>query len=256
MPNIFSIIGEAWDFYKKQPVLNSIIFWLFALPMGITLSLRQLEREFPTLSQFSFFVEGKSTEQSYAVLLMLIAELFLSIIMLWGTACVLLISKKLLNSKAGRTRSSFRTVRKQAGNFVANLFFTGILRMCFTVFWAVLLIIPGFIYGIRTFFYHVAIVCEDKSYREALNQSKTVVTGQTWTVLGALIGIGLTIYIPLITLTTLITEGIYMFDVRLLIPIHIVSGAIWGIGTAIFTIATVILYVNLKKEANNSPTLI
>lgn len=246
MPNIFSLIGDSWDFFRKQPVLNHVVLWLMALPMAAVLSLGQLEDTHPAFAKGSDF-----EHHSLLVLLVLFAELALSIIMIWGTACTLLVSKKLVGNSAGRTRTSFKKVRNEAASFVANIFLTGILRSCFILFWSVLLIVPGIIYAVRSYFYNVAIVCEGKEFRTALQRSKEVVIGNTPTVFLYLLGLSVVLFTPAVLVSGVISIVIDTIDSRFLIPVNIINAGIWSLLSMIFTIASVLLYAALQNLPKN-----
>ena len=244
MPNVFSIIGQAWDFFRKQPVLNQVTLWLIALPTAALFSLSQLREWHPAF--------GKTTEitsQYSLIILVAFAELTLSILMIWGIACILLVGKKLLKNSAGRTRSSFKKVRKEAGSFVANIFLTDILRGCFTIFWSILFIVPGIIYAIRTAFYQIAIVCEGKEFRSALLRSKQVVQGQTWRTFWYLLGIACIVFLPALFVTVVTTVLVEVLDNRMLVAVNIVSGGVWSLAITLFTLTNIILYTHLQKIA-------
>lgn len=249
MLNVFAIIGSAWDFYRKQPVLNSVLLWLILLPMTALMGLGYLQETHPYFSDANMQLIASGQGAASLLVMVIFLNMVLSIIVLWGIACVLLVAKKLVSTKAGRSRSSFRVVRKQASGYVANLFLTGILRSCFTFLWALLLIVPGIIYSIRTFFYHIVIVCEDEQYRTALNRSKVIVTGRTLQTLLYVIGLGLVIFIlPFIGSGVLLVAA-ELFDKRLVLPAYVITSALWSFGTLIFTLSSVILYSELQKQS-------
>ena len=231
MQNVFSLIGTSWDFYKSQPVLNAVIFWLFVLPMT-------------AMALLGDYQVNAAPNMGIIIMFLNIA---LIILLLWGVACCTLVGKRLIRSRAGRARTSFKAVRKQAWRFVMNLLLTDLLRSCFTIFWALLLIVPGIIYQIRTFFYFIAIVCEGKGYRSALEQSQKAVKGKTWTALMYIIGLSLSIFLPLIVIDTAIIELVNYFDERLLIATYFVSSYLYSVGILIFILASISLYAELKK---------
>lgn len=248
MDNIFSTIGQAWSFFQKQPVLNHVALWLIALPSSVMISLAQLQEWHPL-----FVRESNFDPITLPMILLVFAQLLLTIILLWGAACTLLVCKKILRNSAGRTRSSFKKVRQEAGVFVVQLFLTDILRSCFILLWGLLLIIPGIIYAIRTFFYQVAIICEGKQYRDALQQSKNIVTGQTWKTLLILVGLSIILYLPVAVGTGILTSIIIQMDSQLLLPANIITAGLWSIATIVFTIASVYVYKNLQEQSSNLP---
>lgn len=181
------------------------------------------------------------------LILLFAIQLALSLVLIWGVACVLVVGRRMIKSKAGRARTSFAVVRKEGGKYVLNLFITGILRDIFTFFWALLLIIPGIIYGIRTAFYHVVIVCEDSGYRLALQKSKEVVYGHTWTALLYLVGICFVMFVPVIIISGILGEVVYEFDPRLIPIVYILTSVLMSFTILIFTLSTILLYAEIKK---------
>ncbi|MBU2213340.1 hypothetical protein KKC44_01040 [Patescibacteria group bacterium] len=181
------------------------------------------------------------------IILLFVMQLTLSIILIWGIACTLVVGKRMIKSKAGRSRTSFAVVRKDGAKYVLNLFITGILRNIFTFFWGLLLIIPGIIYAIRTAFYHVVIVCEDSGYRASLNKSKEVVKGYTWTVLLYFLGLAVVIFLPVIIISGILGEAAAAFDQRLLPGIYIIVSVLMSLAILLFTLATILLYAEIKK---------
>jgi uncharacterized membrane protein len=230
MPNVFTIIGEAWSFYRKQPVLGQVVFWLLFLPMFLIETWAQIIPE---------------DAESATVFWFLIGVIALAILIVWGSACVLVVGKRLINSRAGRSRTSFRTVRKQARKLIVPLILTDILFDCFTFFWSLLLIVPGIIYSARAMFYPVVVAAEGKTYRKALKRSKNVVKGHTLDALLHVLGIGFVIFFPIITISfasvIVITNPLFIF-----ITI-IVSNGITSIALMLYLLSIIILYRELKK---------
>lgn len=140
--------------------------------------------------------EALFSAQPELQILLGLAFIGLSLIITWGSVCIMTIGKRLLQAKSGRSRSSFKAVRMQAGPLFLPYVLTTILRTIFLLFWTLLLIIPGIIYAVRTVFYAVIVVCEDTAYRAALARSKEVTSGRFWEVLGTLVGLSLLTIIP------------------------------------------------------------
>ena len=170
-----------------------------------------------------------------------------SLLLIWGTACTLIIGKKLISSRAGRSRSSFGTLRTQGRKYIIPLLFTGILQQCFVLFWMILLIVPGIIYAVRTFFYQVIIISDGKVYRDALKKSKSIVTGHTWTALSSLVGIGCVLFLPMLLLDDLSNAVVIAIDERLIPAQVILSAAIYSFVSMVWTLTMVGLYAAIKK---------
>jgi hypothetical protein len=137
----FWAIKESWSFYKKQPALNAVILWLFIVPSYLgDIATRVLDPfdplRVPSLQTFFALYDP------YKVSLLLFF-LILFFFTLWGTASVLLVGKKLVHSRAGRSRTSFHSVAGDALPFVPPLIITSVLRTCITIYWSLLFIIPA-----------------------------------------------------------------------------------------------------------------
>ncbi|MBI3336947.1 hypothetical protein HYZ98_05300 [Candidatus Peregrinibacteria bacterium] len=244
MSNIFSIIGTAWEFQRRQPILVIVLFWLIILPLtGQSIVMR-----------FMTSASGMMTmEVSPQFVIGWLGILLFQLILLWGTACVLLIGGRLLSHNAGRSRSSFRAVHSQALTFVIPLFLTGILRACITSLWTLLFIIPGIIYQVRTVFYALITVCEKTPYRAALTKSKELVRGQTWRVCKYLLGLSILTFIPAYLLSTIASLMIDAVDSRFLPITDLIDGTVNGIALLFFTLSIVILYRDIQKNPRLIP---
>lgn len=113
--------SASWTFFWRQPALLRVAALLVFLPMlvmDVLLSVR---------------IEETPAEQAAVIVVLLLAAFAL---LAWGTACTLVVGKRLLQAKAGRTRTSFKAVQGQARGFVATLLLTDILRACIALFWS------------------------------------------------------------------------------------------------------------------------
>ncbi|MBI3331596.1 hypothetical protein HYZ99_01405 [Candidatus Peregrinibacteria bacterium] len=247
MPNLFTLIGSAWRFYRKQPALTPVVVWFLFLPLTAINILARMIR--PPLSGVMIpgTYDGMIAPSPSALLLFLPTIFVLSLIAIWGTACILLVGKRIIHSKAGRSRTSFSAVRKDALSYVFPLLLTGILRGCFMFFWTLLFIVPGIIYGIRTIFYEVVVVAEDLRYRTALQRSKQVVRGHSWRVLFYILGLSLLLFIPATIIATIVDLIIVNVNHRMLPLSDIVSAASMSFATMIYLLANIDLYGKLKK---------
>lgn len=66
-----------------------------------------------------------------------------TVIGFWGLACVLLVGRRMVINRAGRSRTSFRLVRTESARLILPLFFTSLLRSIVTFEWALIAIIPA-----------------------------------------------------------------------------------------------------------------
>lgn len=186
IPRLLPLIGSSWDFCRKQQAVAHVLTWFLFLPMLGSSLLTDVELRNKQVLE----------DQPELQILLVLAYIVLSLTIMWGSVCMLTIGKRLLQAKSGRSRSSFKVVRTQAGKLFIPYVLTTILRSIFLLLWTLLLIIPGLIYAVRTVFYPVIVVCEDTPYRAALARSKSVVQGKFWAVAGTVVGLALLTLIP------------------------------------------------------------
>lgn len=251
MSSPFTLIGTAWSFYKKQPVLNEIAFWMFFLPIAFM----------DVFSGMIGIAEAQNVDEislaSYTameiaiVIPLLVAMLFF---LFWGQACVLTVAKRLVNSPAGRNRTSFKAVRKEAYKFIGPLALLEILRGIMTLLWAILLIVPGVIYSVRTIFYDIMLIEEGKvAYgRPVLNKSKDFVKGRTWSVFLSLILLSVCIFIPIGIIDSIIVGTVTTIDSRLDTLGAVLADFFDAFAGVFFMVCVVALYAELKKNPTPS----
>ena len=244
----FAIIGTAWSFYKKQPVLNEIAFWLFFLPVAFMDAFSGMigiaeAQDIEDLSLESF------TAMEIAVMVPLIVLLIY--LLFWGQACVLTVAKRMVSSPAGRNRTSFKAVRKEARKFIGALILTEVLRGIITLLWSLLLIVPGIIYSVRTVFYDIMMIEEGKvAYgRPVLNRSKDFVKGKTWDVLWRIVVIALCIFLPVALIDSSITGILTIVDSRLETLGLVLADFVDAFAGVFFIVCVVALYADLKKAS-------
>lgn len=152
MKRAAAFIGEAWIFASKQPALLRSGFFLVFLPM--------LAGEILPLPE--------SDARPEIIAVAVVAQLALAVLVLWGSACTLTVGRRLLQAKAGRTRTSFMAVQEQARGLVIPLLLTEILRSCIAFFWA----LPGIAAAIL-------LILGDRSAFDA-GDITTVLIGRPW----------------------------------------------------------------------------
>lgn len=124
----FGILWESWDFLCKQPALFHVIAWLIILP---SVGQSVIDYVWPVSAIPSIEQIG---EVGYAI-----AMIVWMLMLYWGHAAVFLVARRLVNSKAGRSRTSFSAVRKQSSIIVFPLIITDILQTIIALEW---LLIP------------------------------------------------------------------------------------------------------------------
>lgn len=238
MRNFFTIIGEAWDFASKQPALFHVALWLLCLPLlGTNVLARIVE------------MQQNAAQIDVAILsLSILGLVVFSVLLVWGGLCVLIIGKRLLASKAGRTRSSFSAVAGQARILLIPYILTSILRGVTTLLWSILLIIPGVIYSIRTVFFSVLMVTEDAAYRPALRKSIAVVRGRTWRVFWMILAFSIVLFFPVQILLSIMT-AMAPENLTAGLLIDLVSAILTSVSTVLFTLCIILLYGDLVPSS-------
>lgn len=239
MPSVFSLIGRSWVFARKQPVLSLIVFWLIILP-SLAINL---------LKTFSKTIEILPNTPEVSILIFIV-DCILSIIILWGSICMILIGRRLLQKKAGRSRSSFRTVRLEAAHFVWPLFFTTILRACFTFFWGLLLVIPGIVYMLRTSFYDLVVIFERKSLRKALRRSKIITYGRLKWMFWYLLALLVILYAPLNVCLSILGSATPNPGLRFLIALDLADAVLNALASVLFAFSLILLYGEFTQSTN------
>lgn len=112
--------AASWTFLWRQPALGRVAALLVFLPLLVIYTL-------------DVSVGNTPTDQIAVIVVLFLAAFAL---LAWGTACTLVVGKRLLQAKAGRTRTSFKAVQGQARGFVAPLLLSYILRYCIALFWS------------------------------------------------------------------------------------------------------------------------
>lgn len=208
-------IADAWTFLLRQPALARGCAWLLFLPF---LAMELLES-----------VPLPDRPEYAAVFVVL--QLGLVILTYWGVACVLTVGRRLLQAKAGRTRTSFKAVQFQARGLVVPLLLTDLLRLCVAALWAlplvalaiaaatfadergvtllafarmfpwvpllaILLVVPPLLFLVRTTLAPMVVAYEKTGFRPALKRSAQLVSGRLGTTIGVLALFGIILVLP------------------------------------------------------------
>lgn len=170
-----------------------------------------------------------------------------TLIVTWGEACVLVTGRSLLGKKDVSPKT-FDAIKQESSGLIVPLFLTELLYTCFSVFWAILLIIPGIIYGIRAAFYYVIIGTEGISYREALNRSKDIVRGKTWDAFLAMVTIAIVLFAPVLLAATILYSTVETIDARFVHVVSILQNGAMSVMTIIAILSMMLLYKQLKES--------
>lgn len=233
--NVFSILRAAWTFQRKQPVLGSIVVWLFFLPVVVSDGIDR-----------SGVLDALIPDDQVRLAVSFILLAAVAVLTAWGAAATLLVGRRLIHKGAGRSRTSFRSAQRQSLTLVPRLIGTGILNACAVAERAALLavpalaillagpvggtvlagnrpgdlgalisrhpllvltpvlLLPAIAYAVRASLYQAAVGVDGLMYRPALRQSVTRVRGRFWTVTGNLLGVGGLLFGPVLVLSLIL----------------------------------------------------
>lgn len=131
-----TLTGNAWQFYKKQPLLNQVIGWLIIAPLTCSLLVQVGLEQYNQVLMELWNISNRQLQ-----IVGIIIEFLFTLWLLWGLGSILVIGTRIIKSSAGRTRSSFSTVHEKGKKLVVPLLLTNLIRECITV----LLALPYFI---------------------------------------------------------------------------------------------------------------
>lgn len=246
MTSPLTLIGRAWQFYREQPVLNAVAFWLLFVPVTVVDLITDLTPVSTAFAQADMVFNRDIAITGMDLVFIIPVALVLLYFFFWGHACVLSVAKRMVSSPAGRKRSSFKAVRTEGHRFVLPLFTTEIIRSAITLLWALLLIIPGIIYNVRTVFYDIIMISDSKYYgRAALARSKELTKGRVWSIFWRALVFFLLVIAPASVTGTLIAEGLIAADPRLLAVSSLIQNALDAYAGMLFTLCLVALYADL-----------
>lgn len=232
MSSLFSIIGQSYAFCRKQHAIAHATFWFLFLPSLAT----------ALLADYALINKAFIHQRPEINILLNLAYVAFSLMIVWGTVCVLHIGKRLLQAKSGRTRSSFKTVRTQAGPFFIPFLLTSILRSIFTMLWTLLLIVPGIIYFVRTLFFPVIVICEGIAYRPALKRSQEIVRGHTMSVLLNALCLTVLTFFPAVALDLIFSHIATNAPFAILLAANVASSILTSFALVLYLLSLIQLF--------------
>lgn len=277
MPSVITVLKESYAFYRKHSVLNQIMLWLLALPIAAMLIGDEFIAPFTQGATLSDVIRGNA--RGVFVIAKFLFGIALTIVIVWGNASVLTVAKRIVKSQAGRARTSFGSVRKEAKRIIWPLIFTEVLRsalillltipaliallvtiiffgidgqtagvpkLILGVLITVTLAIPAVIIGIRTAFTNIAVAADGTYYRSALKLSSSLVRGRGWRVFWYLFALQLLIEIPASILSGVIHFAFEFFP-SIAFVANIATAGIWAFAMLLGLLTNTVIYAELKK---------
>ena len=156
--NPLCLLGDSWSFARKQPVLWDILLWLLVLP-AILLSLFDAywpESEIASNQQIGQIGYG-------------LAQVLIAFVSFWGFCCVLLVGRRQIVNRAGRSRTSFRSVRRESLRLIIPVFVTSLLRSFGIFYWSLLYILAAGAFVFTSALCHDAILNGVQPFLHALD---------------------------------------------------------------------------------------
>jgi len=117
-----------------------VALWLIVVPMTLMDLLDRMQDTSDPLSQMP--LRAYLTTVDPQGILFVLAFFTLIIVSFWGTACILFVGQRMIQNRAGRSRTSFKVVRTEARPLLIPLILTSLLRACIAVEWSLLFFVP------------------------------------------------------------------------------------------------------------------
>lgn len=133
--NPLRLLAEAWAFLRSQPALTNVFLWLLLAPVLLMDLLNE------------YWPEGDTDAvRQIGNVGFLLATLLFVVVSYWGLASVLLVARRMVIHRAGRSRTSFKAVRRGSIRMILPLFFTSLLRTIVTIEWSLLAALPALLF--------------------------------------------------------------------------------------------------------------
>ncbi len=230
---VFPLIAQAWTFSRKHPVFQAVLLWMSIVPLTL-------------IDLFGTVVPPANPRLDAAVqIALLVLE---SVVATWALAAFLLVGRRMLENRPGRARTSLKAVARESAPLVLPLLLTSLLRACILLEWAVLLVLPALVYGIRTTLYPVVLALEGLTYRDALRRSTELTRGRFWSVTGTLLLLTLVLIVPAELASLALSLIAERFSPAAEAVAVLMGYALSGEAGLLFTLSLVALYGRLRTQ--------
>ena len=133
--NPLRLIRDSWSFLRSQPALLHVLVWFLIVPAVLL-----------DLMDVYWPVSDNESVRQIGTMGFVLAQIVLAFLFFWGFASILLVGRRMVTSRAGRSRTSFRSVRRESMRIIVPLFFTSLLRGIITIEWSLLAGIPAMLF--------------------------------------------------------------------------------------------------------------
>lgn len=152
----------------------------------------------------------------------------ISLVSAWYTALLYMVYKATVSGTVGALTTYFRPAKSVTIRLLVTYLKIGII----TFLGFLLLIVPGFIFAVRSMFAPLIASLEDGSAKP-IDQSKRLVKGRFW----KLVGRGI------------LLVACYNIPLSVLQSIHPILGSIWAVTSPVFGLYFFLVYTDFKKTA-------
>lgn len=241
------IVEKSWGLYKKN--WRSLLAYLLLLLLpSIVLSILGVISLFLTA-----YVPASALLNNLIILLIVAAGVVFA---LWASIALAQTLKKLAqNQPAG----DWRAVFVDNSRYLWPVIYTSALVAVIIFAGAMLLIIPGIIFGVWYSFVFYQVIFEDKKGVGALKESKKLVMGRWWAILWRLLVPAVVFGLFAILINYLLDLPFYFIfgpgSTITKITNNIVSSLINVAVSPLTALATILLYLNAKETLSAAPNL-
>lgn len=282
LPSPITLLQRSMTFYRKHAVLNTVTLLFFILPMWMNDIL--ISAQNPKHPLWGIGLSGFLERIDRTGTALFIIQIGLGLIVLWGNGCAFVVARRLLESKAGRARSSLKSVRREAWSIFPSLLLTMLLRGLFIAVLALIyaipvliglilsrcidqfslasftvsgrcaampfaflpLSLPAILYALATSFAGLIVVIEGKTLTQAFRRSIVAFKSRFSGTLFRMIGTALLLFIP-VELLRSVLESMGSDSVSLSLTTSLIANALRGLAIVIFLLTTVELYGVLRN---------
>ena len=234
--SIGNILSHSWELFTKNFKLILAIALIVYIPLYLIVEIfsQFLGAGFVRSAGFGQDYSATAAAFGFSTFILVVITLIIELIAIMAIIYAInqRINKKNINYKEALQKSLSRLGPAVWTNIVLFVFLLGLF---------ILLIVPGIIFSIYWAFANYAVILHNKSGKNALDHSKSIVKGRWWRVFGILIVIAILSGLASIALTNILS----------LIPknfiLNIIANTVLRVLMTFFTIVGTVLFINLDK---------
>ncbi len=249
MPSVLSLIHGSWNLFCKHHLLRRAWLWLILLPMLVN-SLLQFAQLGASPSANPLVSEEFLIRSAVDPVLLALSTVLLRTIGIFGSTCVLEIGVALLHPRRAAEHATFPSVLRRGAVDFFSVVITSVLRFVIASLWALLLIVPGIIYLLRTVFYAIVVVDEGAFGLDALRRSAQLTRGRVLRTWGTILPLGALLLGP-----PLILDGV--LEAAASPSVHaagaLAISSLFSLGYVLLLLGLILLYGSCVDQSDTSP---